>query len=152
MTDTITTEEPPVVTVDVQDPLPEQDWFWRRSFSFGLSIACIGFIWYGIEALWDLKQAEAIYRVTRYMIGILAMVILFYMVAPSAEQIVKLIQAAKTLRAGIPMTRTARVVTPTGTTETQSTAGVAVDAPEAPTPAPAPSPAAEEDFAPRSQT
>lgn len=152
MTDKITTEEIPTVTVDVQDPLPEQDWFWRRTFSFGLSIACIGFIWYGIEALWDLRQPEAIYRVTRYMIGVLAMVILFYMVAPSAEQIVKLIQAAKTLRAGVPMTRTARVETPSGTVQTQSTAGVAGDTPEVPEAPPAPSPAAEEDVAPRSRT
>lgn len=150
MTDKIKTQELPTVDIDVQDPLPEQDWFWRRTFTFVLSLASLGFIWYGIEALWDLRSAEAIYRVTRYMIGILAMLILFYMVAPSAEQIVKLIQAAKTLRAGVPMKRVARVETPSGTVETQSTAGVVEDTPLPPVASPAPS--EEVDVAPRSRT
>ena len=149
----------PIPPIDDQDPLPEQNWFWRRSYVFALSLISLGFVWYGIEALWDLREARAIYDITKYMIGILAMLILFYMVAPSAEQIVKLIQAAKVLRAGVPVTRMTRQETPTGTVETQSTAGVpspapvAEIAPVAPPAAVAPvAPAVEEDVAPRSRT
>jgi len=141
----------PVSRVDVQDPLPENNWFWRRTYVFIMSIMSLAFIWYGVEALYALGQPDALYRITRYMIGILAMLIVFYMVAPSAEQIVKLIQAAKLLRENVQITRRASVETPEGgRTEVETTAGTAL-----PTAKPQAAPSApedEEDAAPRSKT
>lgn len=125
--------------VDVQDPLPEPNWLWRRVYTFTLSMLSLGFIWYGAQAMFVLKRPEELYWITRYMIAILAMLILFYMVAPSAEQITKMIQASKTLRSGVEMTRKASSEAPDGTrTEVETTAKQ-------------PAAADEEDFAPRSR-
>lgn len=134
----IDAENPATARVDVQDPLPETNWFWRRVYTFVLSLVSVAFIWYGIEALTGMQQPEAVYRVTRYMIGVHVMLITYYMVAPSAEQIIKIIQSAKLLRAGIPITRSAAVQTPQGTrTEVKTVAG-REEPPAAPVASPAP--------------
>lgn len=110
--------------VDVQDPLPETDWFWRRTYTFTLTLVSLAMLWYVIETLWALKQAESLYRIGRYLIGVIVMLVTYYMVAPSAEQIIKIIQSAKLLRAGIPITRSASVETPQGgRAEVKTTAG-----------------------------
>lgn len=138
--------------VDVQDPLPETDWFWRRLFTFIFTLLSVAFIWYGLASLQALQQPEMIYRVTRYMIGVHVMLITYYMVAPSAEQIIKIIQSAKIIRAGIPITRSVAAETPQGgRVEAKTVAGApeVIPVPVAPPAAPEPS---EEDFAPRSRS
>lgn len=144
--------DPATARVDVQDPLPETNWFWRRVYTFALSLISVAFIWFGLEALNSMREPQLVYSVTRYMIGVHVLLITFYMLAPSAEQIVKLIQAAKLLHAGVPMTRSAVVQTPQGgRTEVKTTAG-AVDAPAPQNRVPEPPAGDEEDFAPRSRT
>lgn len=125
--------------IDAQDPLPESNWFWRRVYTFVLSLVSVAFIWFGLESLNAMKDPDAIYRITRYMIGVHVLLITYYMVAPSAEQIVKLIQAARLMRSGVPITRHAVVETPETRTEVSATANVAEN-PE------------ETDTAPRSKT
>jgi hypothetical protein len=143
--------DPATARVDVQDPLPETSWLWRRIYVFTFSMISVAFILYGLESLHGMREAEAVYRITRYMIAVHAMLILFYMVAPSAEQIVKLIQAARIIREGVPITRSAVVETPQGgRTEVTTTAG-AVLTPEPVPVAPAPT-EEEQDYAPRSKT
>lgn len=137
--------DPATVQLDVQDPLPETNWFWRRVYTFALSLISVSFIWYGLEALWGLHDAENIYRVTRYMIGVHVMLITYYMVAPSAEQIIKIIQSARIIRSGIPITRSATTQSPGRRTEVKTTAG-APDSPETPQPAPAPPPSGIQDL------
>lgn len=145
-----TTDDPATARVDVQDPLPETNWFWRRVYTFALSLISVAFIWYGIEALYDLRQPDAIYRVTRYMIGVHVLLITFYMLAPSAEQIVKLIQAAKLLQSGVTMQRSAVVETPQGGRTAVVTTAGDPSTPAARNRAPEPPEGDEEDFAPRS--
>lgn len=141
--------DPATARVDVQDPLPETNWFWRRVYTFALSLISIAIVIYGVQVLHELKDADNVYRVTRYMIGVHVLLITYYMLAPSAEQMVKLIQTAKLLGAGVPISRKAVVETPEGgRTEVTTTAG----APTPPEPSPAPPAASEEDFAPRSRT
>lgn len=118
-----TGESPAAVQVDVQDPLPETDWLWRRTYTFALSLISLAFIWYGVEALYKLNRPDELYGVTRYMIGILAMLILFYMVAPSAEQIVKIIQSARLLQSGVQINRSASVQTPESKAEVTTQTG-----------------------------
>lgn len=145
------TDNPATAQVDVQDPLPETNWFWRRVYTFVLSLVSVGMIWYGLEVLTSLGDGDSVYRVTRYMIGVHVLLITYYMVAPSAEQIVKLIQAAKLLQAGVPVTRRAVVETPQGgRTEVETTAGRS-HTPPARNRAPEPPQDDEEDFAPRSR-
>lgn len=138
--------------IDVQDPLPETNWFWRRVYTFALSLISVAFIWFGLEALNQMREPQLVYSVTRYMIGVHVLLITFYMLAPSAEQMVKLIQSAKLLHAGVPITRRAVAETPQGgRTEVETTAGV-VETPEPQNRSPEPPAGAEEDFAPRSRT
>ena len=147
------TADPATSRVDVQDPLPETDWFWRRLFTFIFTLLSVAFIWYGLASLQQLGEADAIYRVTRYMIGVHVMLITYYMVAPSAEQIIKIIQSAKIIRAGIPITRSVAAETPQGGRVEAKTVAGAPEASPPLQPAPAPAPAAdEEDYAPRSRT
>lgn len=89
--------------IDPQDPLPETNWFWRRVYTFALSLISVAFIWYGLESLNAMRQPQHVFSITRYMVGVHVLLITFYMLAPSAEQIVKLVQAAKLLRAGVPL-------------------------------------------------
>ena len=141
--------DPATARVDVQDPLPETNWFWRRVYTFALSLISIAIVIYGVQVLHELKDGDNVYRVTRYMIGVHVLLITYYMLAPSAEQMVKLIQTAKLIGAGIPISRTASVQTPEGgRTEVTTTAG----APTPLQPPPASPAASEEDFAPRSRT
>lgn len=145
------TADPATARVDVQDPLPETNWFWRRIYTFALSLISVAFIWFGLEALNSMHEPKLVYSVTRYMIGVHVLLITFYMLAPSAEQMVKLIQSARLLRSGIPITRSAVVETPQGgRTEVRTTAGHH-DTPEPQNRSPEPPAGDEEDFAPRSR-
>ena len=98
--------------IDPQDPLPETNWFWRRVYTFALSLISVAFIWYGLESLNAMRQPQHVFSITRYMVGVHVLLITFYMLAPSAEQIVKLVQAAKLLRAGVPLRQPPVLPTP----------------------------------------
>lgn len=138
LTDSPDKNTPATGCVDLQDPLPETNWFWRRVYTFALSLISVAFIWFGLEALNTMREPDLVYRITRYMIGVHVLLITFYMLAPSAEQIVKLFQAAKLLHAGIPITRSAVIETPQGSrTEVVTTTGVA-EVPEDQNHAPSP--------------
>lgn len=80
------------------NPLPEASWFWRRLFTFMFSLIFCAFIAYSLRALWDLKDARSIYDLARYLLLALVILLTYYMVAPSAEEIVKFVQASKTSR------------------------------------------------------
>lgn len=137
-TSTGATSAKPPATVDVQDPLPEIDWFWRRIYTYVVSIVLILLIAYVLYGLRGVQDADGLLEIGLRLCWLLGAVITFYLVAPSAEQIVHLVQAARTLRAGVPMSRVARVESPDGTmTEASSTAGKPGRSPP-----PVPSPAA----------
>lgn len=145
----VMSEDPAKVRVDVQDPLPETNWFWRRVYTFALSLISVALIWYGFESLNAMRNADHVYRLARYMIGVHVMLITYYMLAPSAEQMVKLIQLARLLRSGVPITRSAVVEMPQGgRTEVTTTAG----APDNPPTQGGGGQRPEDDVAPRSRT
>lgn len=145
------TVDPATSRVDVQDPLPETNWFWRRVYTFALSLISVAFIWFGLEALNNMQDADSVYRITRYMIGVHVLLITYYMLAPSAEQLVKLVQAAKLLQSGVTVRRSASVETPQGgRTEVETSAGRS-GARQTQNRSPERPERAEEDFAPRSR-
>lgn len=108
--------------LDVQDPLPESNWMWRRTFSFlatlivfglliGLIVATHRLVNTTIDRI-DTMQAEqvaliakqaltVILEMFRLMFWALMVVVTYYMVAPSAEQITKILQTAGLLKAGV---------------------------------------------------
>lgn len=88
------------VTIDTQDPLPENNFFWRRVFSWALTLLCLALVAYALESLHGLGAAEYVFYLGKYLIGLVTLLVTYYMIAPSAEQIVKMIQAAKIIRGG----------------------------------------------------
>lgn len=89
------------VKIDAQDPLPENNFFWRRVFSWAITLLCLAFVAYVLESLHSLGAAEYIFYLGKYLIGLVTLLVTYYMIAPSAEQIAKMIQAAKIIRSGI---------------------------------------------------
>jgi cation transport ATPase len=107
---------------DIQDPLPEANWLWRRVFTFlalvvvfgiliGLAFATnriVGNVVGRIDtmnaaAVADiaLRALSVIETMFRLMFWALLVVVTYYMVAPSAEQITKMLQTARLLKAGV---------------------------------------------------
>lgn len=118
----------PPALPDMQDPLPESNWFWRRVFTgfaliliFGILVG-LGYAVHrivgGVIERIDGMSAQAVADITiralavieqmfRYMFWALLTVITYYMIAPSAEQIAKMISAVSLLKGGVKMaTRT----------------------------------------------
>lgn len=158
MTDTRT----PQVLVDMQDPLPESNWLWRRVLTFlaiivifslmsGLAYAVHRIVGGVIQRI-DGMSAQAVADITVRALGViermfgwmywsLLVVVTYYMVAPSAEQIAKMIGAVSLLKGGVGTASRTTVTDRDGKTEVASTTGIPptpmVPPAETETPAPA---------------
>jgi hypothetical protein len=167
--------QPPRLLSDPQDPLPEANWLWRRVFTFAVLIAAfviaaglavainriVGNIVGRIDSMDARNVAQitvvainAILKMFTLMFYVVLANMLLYIVAPSAEQITKMLQTARLLRAGVQIASRAKAETPEGQREeTQATIGLppqpVVPPAAADTPAPAPEATSDEDFAPR---
>lgn len=145
--------------LDIQDPLPEANWLWRRVFTFlavlvifalliGLAVATnriVSNVVGRIDTMSAVAVAEiakqalvVIMRMFTLMFWALMVTVTYYMVAPSAEQITKLLQTAGLLKAGVQIAQ--RTVETPERKEVASTVGsppqpisppVADEAPEA---------------------
>lgn len=108
--------------VDAQDPLPEARWVWRRVFTYGLSIALIVSAFVGVDFIGKVALAGSetaiagLVAITKGSLWLLAMLILFYLLAPSAEQLTKLIQTGAALRSGVNFRSSAHTETERGAT------------------------------------
>lgn len=132
------TASPPLVA-DPQDPLPESNWLWRRLLVF-LVLAFIG--WQQLMvgnriARWGDAGAhgdaiDALLTMTRWHIGTLAIVLVLYLIAPSAEQFAKIVQTVSAWKSGIATSVSAKVATAQGTAETRTAAGPAQAAADLP--------------------
>lgn len=154
---------------DPQDPLPESNWLWRRVFIFGISMVLVYLLYGTVDRLGKIAVVQpevgipAFVAVVKLLILTLNAVILYYMVAPSAEQITKLVKTASLLKSGVQVASRAIIRTPGKTEETQATVGLPpqpIVPPASPSTVAEDSAAAaseatsddEEDFAPRSRT
>lgn len=136
MTEPLATAGPPP-RVDVQDPLPESTWLWRRLFVFAVTAVILWMIArYGDrfsdiaavavqagETQVTLRAVGAMLSLIYWLLSGLFIMILFYMVAPSAEQVTRMIQVARTLRDGVSFHGSARASDGRRTAETVSVAG-----------------------------
>lgn len=155
---------PKPVLPDLQDPLPESNWTWRRivtilvlAASFAVLAGCgiaLFKIINGIVGKIDSMSAAAVAQITvralatveqmfRLMFWTLMVALTYYMIAPSAEQIVKMLQTAGLLKAGVQIAQ--RSVETPERREVAATVGQPpqpvtppVEAPAADTPAPLP--------------
>ncbi|MDM8352907.1 hypothetical protein [Brevundimonas diminuta] len=81
--------------INPQDPLPEASWFWRRWFTYVVTIACLGGVGWIIHKLADgVHLAGVAYA----LIGLCALLATYYLIAPAAEHIVKLVRLASLLK------------------------------------------------------
>lgn len=130
-------------TLDAQDPLPEANWLWRRVFTFTvLAFAfaiLIGLGWAtnrivgNIVGRIDTMDARNVAQITvvalnviltmfKLMFYVVLANMLLYIVAPSAEQITKMIQTAGLLKAGVAIA--SRTLETPDRRETASTAAI----------------------------
>lgn len=135
--------EVPPSSAELQDPLPESNWFWRRWFVFTVTIFFSYLLWdYGdrISAVAMLQPAIGVPALARLMVWYvitIQIMALFYLVAPSAEQVIKMVQTARSLRQGVVFSSSAKVESPRGSASSSSTAGQGMPAAD-PDPAAAP--------------
>lgn len=92
---------------DLQDPLPESNWTYRRWFSIGLvvvAMALVGLIvWEMTDALLVIVNGDAdatatvnaLASIAFYLVGLVLAVTVIYQIAPSGEQVVKMFQSVK---------------------------------------------------------
>lgn len=117
------------VTTDLQDPLPESSWFWRRVFVFTVTAAVLWMLWGAITQLGNVALVEprlgvpALLTLCKWIIGMTALMATYYMVAPSAEQLTKMVKVASLLQAGVQVAGK-RVETPDGQKEEAKTVGL----------------------------
>lgn len=137
------TSEP--LSVDVQDPLPESNWFWRRVFIFGLTMVLIVGAWWLLSPMrvrvlaGDKTAILGVFDTLWYAFGLILVNQILYTVAPSGEQVVKMFNLSSILTKGAGWMNTAAATSSTGeTVHVQSKAG-SVAAPAAASEAGAPS-------------
>lgn len=107
-------------TAAANDPLPESKWVWRRAFTFSLTAALLfgAYVSVGLIGQSATAGSETAIRglvsITRISLGLIGLLILFYMLAPSAEQLTKLVQTGLALRNGVTFRSTATASTADG--------------------------------------
>lgn len=117
-------------STDLQDPLPESSWFWRRVFTFCVTAAILWMLWGGIDRLGAAAMlvphigVAALLTLCKWIIVFNGVMATYYMVAPSAEQIIKMVKTAGLLRSGVQLTGSQKVETADSTTETAKAAGI----------------------------
>lgn len=118
---------PPVA--DIQDPLPESAWLWRRIFVFAVTAWILLLIGLQLDRLGDIaivspaEGIKAFIIIIRWLLFIVILMVTYYLVAPSAEQITKMIQTARALKEGVVFSGAAKVVKGDSSAETSATAG-----------------------------
>lgn len=91
---------------DPQDPLPEASWFWRRVFVFWVTGVVLWFLWGAIDRLGAVafvspkEGVPALLELCKWIISLTILMATYYMIAPSAEQIVKIFKVAALIRTG----------------------------------------------------
>lgn len=92
---------------DPQDPLPESKWFYRRIFTFVSTVTLLGIVWFRTNAMAEVAKSgsetaiKGLVTTVHGCLWLIGALILFYLLAPSAEQLTKLIQTGAALRSGV---------------------------------------------------
>lgn len=71
--------------------LAESRWLWRRLYAFAVSAG----LWLLLMRSVTRMPAETLPRVTEGLMGLLALILILYLVAPTAEQLVALLANAR---------------------------------------------------------
>lgn len=116
-------DSPVSIPIDAQDPLPEANWLWRRVFVFATTAAIMWMTWGAITRLGTVavvvpaQGIPALLSLCKMMFWVQMILVTYYMVAPSAEQITKMMQTTSLLKGGVQFaSRTTTTDTPGSTT------------------------------------
>lgn len=71
---------------DLQDPLPEGQWLFRRIFTWTLTVCLLGLVAMIIRRM----PQDGLQLVALWLIGLLALVVTYYLLAPSAAELVRI--------------------------------------------------------------
>lgn len=72
-------------------PLAEGRWLWRRLYVYGIS----GGAWLLLDRLIAAAPAEAAPRLAQWLMALLALTLVLYLVAPTAQQLIVGLRALK---------------------------------------------------------
>jgi hypothetical protein len=95
---TITAPPAAAVTIDPQNPLPEASFFWRRVIAMLVTGFACALAWWTAEWLYDLKAAGSLLELTKLVIYGAGLVLTYYFIAPSANELTSLVQSAGIIR------------------------------------------------------
>lgn len=148
------TAAPP--TADAQDPLPEGNWFWRRTATLIVIVPAVTLDLFAAYVFWQLDAPLSLLQLVKWNILFAALALLLYMAGANMAEVTKLVQHGKALREGVKFTSFARSTGPEGTAENINTAGTertpAAAPPSPPPPMFEPAPEPEVDAAPSSRS
>ena len=119
----------PPVTADPQDPLPESKWIWRRILTFFWSSFAAMVISAAVRIIARLGERapeaaiDGLVAIVTAVLIFSGVVVMLYLVAPSAEQLGKIGQMISAMKAGVTFRTRARAVTSEGSAETSTIAG-----------------------------
>lgn len=74
--------------LDEQDPLPENKWFWRRLFAYVVTAVALGLVGWIVSKL---ASPEPLAHIAYWLIGLCALLATYYLIAPSAEHVVRMV-------------------------------------------------------------
>lgn len=122
---------------ELQDPLPESNWLWRRIFCFAVTAVLLFFMWGLVDRVGKVavvmpeKGIPALVIFSKWTIAFAGLVVTYYLLAPSFEQMTKMVKTASLLKSGVQVAARAIHRTPGKVEETSTTVGLPpVAAPE----------------------
>lgn len=98
--DPVTISAPPnaTVTIDPQNPLPEASFMWRRIITLGVVATLLALDWYLADKIHDLKSSRDLLTFAKWNIAVMAAVLTYYFIAPSAAELTNIVQSASIIR------------------------------------------------------
>ena len=77
--------------IDPQDPLPEGQWLFRRIFTWSVTLALLALL---AAVVWR-TPGELLPPIGIWLIGLIALVFVLYLLAPSAPEMARLLAELK---------------------------------------------------------
>lgn len=115
----------PPPSVDVQDPLPEASWFWRRTITFLVVIPSVAVNIGAALFLYWLGSDNGLVTLVKWNLSFAMIAILLYLAGANAAEITKLVQSSSLLKAGVQLHQKATAENSKGKVTAESTAGIA---------------------------
>ena len=98
----------PFANPDPQDPLPEASWFWRRLLVFGLAVGLYRLIGFAVTH----AHQNDLPGMAAHLMILLGVILVLYLIAPSANQLAELLASLKFQLRGPPAAAPTRPAQP----------------------------------------